>query len=262
MSHNRTVDQEFALAISAADFEKASRLVKQGVDINRVIPTMEPDERGVYEGTTTYLVDVASRGLVESVRFLLKNGADPNIQIVSVHPGQTALLAAASGGHSAVVDLLLEHGADFSVRDHPTKFTAMEYAVDLENAAMVRSLLSAGVPPIFRRLTFSHGGGADGREVVRILLQHGFDINKCDDWGRTPLMWAANHAPLETVQFLIESGADVNIVSGRNMNGVSSDETALLLARRAKRQDVVDLLFRHGARETPPRGRLRKLIGW
>ena len=70
MSHNRSVDQAFARAISAADFDEAGRLLKEGVDINRVIPTIEPDERAMYEGTTTYLVDVASRGLVETVRFL------------------------------------------------------------------------------------------------------------------------------------------------------------------------------------------------
>jgi len=261
MSPNKTVDQEFALAISAADFEKAARLLKEGADINRVIPTWEPDERGMYEGTTTYLVDVASRGLVETVRFLLEHGANPNISIVSVNPGQTALLAAASGGHAKVVDLLLQHGADFSLFDHP-KFSAMEYAVNAENAAIVRSLLAAGAPPAFRRLSFDGGGGPEAREIVRVLLRHGFDINKRDDWGRTPLMWAADHAPLETVQFLIDCGADVNMVSGKNMNGVSSDDTALLLARRRKRSDVVELLLRRGARETAPRGLIRKLIGW
>jgi ankyrin repeat domain-containing protein 17 len=262
MSHNTSLDQEFARAISAADFDKAGRLLKEGVDINRVIPTIEPDERGMYEGTTTYLVDVASRGLVETVRFLLQHGANPNISINSVNPGQTALLAAASGGHAKVVDLLLEHGADFSARDHPTKFTAMEYAISNENAAIVRSLLAAGAPATFRRLSFDRDGGTEAREIVRILIQHGFDINKRDDWGRTPLMWAADHAPLETIQLLIDSGADVNAVSGKNMNGASSDETALLLARRKKRGDVVDLLLGHGARETKPPGRLRKLMGW
>ena len=55
-------------------------------------------------------------------------------------------------------------------------------------------------------------------------------------------------APLETVQFLIECGADINIISGKNMNGVSRNETALRLAMKAKRMDVVDLLQQLGAR--------------
>ena len=78
-------------------------------------------------------------------------------------------------------------------------------------------------------------------------MSRGFDLNKKDDWGRTPLMWAAESAPIETVQFLIDSGADVNIISGKNMNGVSNKDTALQLAARAKRSDVVDLLRRRGA---------------
>jgi ankyrin repeat protein len=248
MSQKRTVDQEFALAIFAADLDKAAHLIKEGADIHRVIPTVEPDERGMYDGTTTYLVDAASRGILKAVQFLLENGVDPNTSITSINPGQTALLAAACHGHADVVHLLLQHGADFSVLDHPNRFSAMEYAVNSENSAMVRSLLSAGASPTFRRLSFNGSGGADAREIIRMLIAHGFDINKRDDWGRTPLMWAADHAPLEMVRFLIDSGADVNLVSGKNMNGVSSKETAIQLARRAKRNDVVELLQRNGAR--------------
>jgi ankyrin repeat protein len=262
MSQIKAVDQAFGSALWAGDFEKAARLLKEGADINRVIPTTEPDERGMYEGTGTYLVGAASLDRWEIVQFLLENGADPNMVIDSVHPGQTALLAAASGGHAKIVDLLLAHGADISALDHPTKFSAMEYAVSDENVAIVRSLLSAGAPPIFRRLSFDGSGGAEAREIVGLLSQHGFDINKQDDWGRTPLMWAADHAPLETVRFLIDAGAEVNIVAGKNMNGVSSDITALQLAKRAKRQDVVELLLRHGARQAPSRGLIRKLLKW
>jgi ankyrin repeat protein len=123
----------------------------------------------------------------------------------------------------------------------------MEYAISNESADIVRSLLAAGARPVFRRLSFNQDGGADACEIVRMLIEHGFDINKRDDWGRTPLMWAAERAPLETVQFLIDSGADVHIVSGKNMNSVSSNETALQLAKRAKRRDVVSLLVRYGA---------------
>jgi ankyrin repeat protein len=55
------------------------------------------------------------------VLFLLKNGADPNIS--SSFEGQTALLAAARNVTAKVVDLLLEYGADYSLVDHPSKFS-------------------------------------------------------------------------------------------------------------------------------------------
>jgi ankyrin repeat protein len=261
MTDIRQVDKDFAAALFAADFETAGRLLAQGIDINNVSTTMRPDERGFVEDTTTYLLEAATRGNVETVRFLLKNGANPNI--AGKFADDTPLLCAASRGYVEVVDLLLEHGADFSAVDHPSKFTAMEYAIYIENAAIVRSLFAAGAPPTFRRYTFNRGGGAEAREIIRMLIDHGVDINKRDDWGRTQLMWAAEGAELETVRFLIDSGADVNIVSGENMNGVSSRLTALQLARRAKRDDVVALLLSRGAHETTSLlTRFKKSMGW
>lgn len=241
-------DQDLSSAIFNADFDEAARLLAKGANINRICATTVPDERGIHADTTTYLIEAATRGHVETVRFLLKNGADPNI--AGSFANQTALLAATQQGHSEIVDLLLRHGADWSVLDHPAKFSAIEYAISNENAAIVRSLLAAGAPPMFRRLSFNRDGGEAAREIVRLLMQRGFDINRRDDWGRTPVMWAAERAPLETVKFLIDSGADINIVSGKNMNGVSSKETALQLAKRAGRSDVVALLLRHGAQQS------------
>jgi ankyrin repeat protein len=254
------IDQEFGAALSAGDVDKAAVLLKSGANIDRLIPITTADDRGIYPDTTTYLIDSALRGQVDLVRFLLKTGADPNI--AGLLHGQTALLAATQGGYVEIVDLLLAHGAAFSAVDHPSKLTAMEYAITNENAAIVRSLLAAGAPAVCRRLTLSVDGGAAAREIVRMLIEHGFDINKTDDWGRTPLMWAVQRAPLETVQFLIEAGADVNIVSGKNMNGVSSHETALQLATRAQRNDVVALLLRHGAEgKSSVLARIRKRMG-
>ena len=241
MNTIKPIDQSFSAAIFENDLESAARLLTQGADINRVSLTTQPDERGVYEDTTTYLLEATLRGHTETVRFLLENGADPNF--AGKFAGQTALLAAARCGHVEIVDLLLLHGADFSAADHPSKFTAMEYAVSGENPRIVRSLLAAGAKPVFRRFSFNREGGSAACDILRMIMDHGFDINRRDDWGRTPLMWAAERAPLETVQFLLDSGADVNIISGKNMNGVSSEETALLLARRAGREDVVNLLL-------------------
>jgi ankyrin repeat protein len=246
MTRISALDQDFSSAIFNADFDKAARLLAQGADINRVTDTTVPDERGVYPDTTTYLIETTIRGNVDTVRFLLENGADPNI--AGAFANQTALLAATQQNHSEIVELLLQHGADWSAVDHPSKFSAIEYAISNENATIVRSLLAAGAEPTFRRLSFDREGGEAAREIVRLLMQHGFDINRKDDWGRTPLMWAAERAPLETVQFLIDSGADAAIVSGKNMNGVSSSETALQLAIRAKRSDVVSLLRRYVVR--------------
>ena len=49
-------------------------------------------------------------------------------------------------------------------------------------------------------------------ERVRLLLDHGADVNAFDPLGRTPLMYAAasDLLPLDVVKLLVERGADVN----------------------------------------------------
>jgi hypothetical protein len=53
MNNMKPVDQAFSAAIVAADFDKAARLLTEGADID-LIPTVQPDERGIYEDTTTH----------------------------------------------------------------------------------------------------------------------------------------------------------------------------------------------------------------
>jgi ankyrin repeat protein len=247
------IDLELASAIADRDYAGASQLVDRGARIDRVIRTMETFDRDVVEETSTYLINAATRGDVDTVKFLLEHGADPNI--AAVYSGRTALLAAAAYGYAAVVDLLLVHGADVAAIDRNDAQSAIAYATAKVRPPIVRSLLAAGAKGSFRRLGLSVDGGAAAREVVRLLVEHGADINELDDWGRTPLMWAAQYADAETIALMIELGADVNRVSEANMNGVRSDETALGLARKRKRDDVVALLLRHGARDASSSGR-------
>ncbi|MEP6492039.1 MAG: ankyrin repeat domain-containing protein [bacterium] len=256
------IDNEFATAIADRDYQRATAVLNRGAAINRVIRRTETFDRDVVEETTSYLIDASAVGDVDGMTFLLEHGADVNT--ASDFSGQTALLAAARFGHVAAVDLLLAHGADVAAVDrYNARQTALGYATESVNPAIVRSVLAAGARGTFRRVGFSVDGAARARDVVRLLVEHKADINEVDDWGRTPLMWAAQHAEPETVRFMIELGADVNRVSEANMNGVRSNETALGLARKRKRDDVVALLLRHGARDVASgRGRWASLFAW
>ena len=65
------------------------------------------------------------------------------------------------------------------------------------------------------------------------MVENGTDINAKDsDWGYTALIYAAEYVNLEIVQFLIESGADVNI---KNNDG----KTALDLAETEEIKEVL-----------------------
>ena len=95
MSKPSQIDLDFGAAVSNADFEAATRLLTQGADINRIIATTIPDERGLYDDTTTYLIEASTRGNHVVVRFLLEHGANPNI--AGAFASQTAALSLATG---------------------------------------------------------------------------------------------------------------------------------------------------------------------
>ena len=96
----------------------------------------------------------AQYGQTPVARFLATTRLDLN----TVHRGQTALHWAAYGGHSEIVRLLLERGADARIRDHPWHKTALGWALygwenppaDTNTAEsyyeIVRSLVEAGSP--------------------------------------------------------------------------------------------------------------------
>jgi uncharacterized protein len=257
------VDLDFDSALERGDFASAARLLERGADVNRVWATTVQVERDTYDETKTYLRRAAVDGDVAVVRFLLEHGANPNI--AGIYSGETALLGAAHYGYVEVVDLLLAHGADISAVDSRTDWSVIDYAIAGVYAPVVRRLLAAGARARFEPLNFSIHGGAAAREVVRLLVEHGVDINALDSWGRTPLMGAAEYAEVETVRLMMELGADVNRVSGPNSNGWQSYHTALGLARKEKRKEVVALLLAAGAR-VDPRGeslldRLKDFLG-
>jgi ankyrin repeat protein len=96
---------------------------------------------------STALNAAAVRGLEDMVSFLITSGADPSIK---GSWGQTALMSASSGGHVAVVRLLLRFtgGRDLlgRVLDERNEYgrTALWYACNRGHAEVLRALLLAG----------------------------------------------------------------------------------------------------------------------
>ena len=70
------------------------------------------------------------------------------------------------------------------------------------------------------------------------IIEH--DINELDENGMTPLMWASAFNQAITVAFLLERGAQCNIVA-------SKGETSLLLASSGGHHQVVHDLLESGA---------------
>jgi len=144
-------------------------------------------------------------GALEFITRLLDRGADPNVQIkaeTEVHQGMSALwlkeagatplLRAALCGDLTVVKLLLAHNAD-------PEITTFDHTTPL--------MVASGV------------GWAEGMlreysedqtlEVVKILLDHGADVNTANDHGITALHGAAYKGANKAVQLLVDRGANL-----------------------------------------------------
>jgi ankyrin repeat protein len=106
------------------------------------------------------LAYVCRAGLVPSFRRLLKQGIDVNSR-TTAYRGQAPLRLAARAGHTAIVELLLEAGADPNLESYDGRTPLMHVA----NA-----------------------------EICRMLLAAGADVNVADDGGLTVLMSVTDKA--------------------------------------------------------------------
>ena len=82
-------------------------------------------------------------------------------------------------------------------------------------------------------------------DAVRLLVEHGADVNARDDGDNAlPLHFAAGGGPLDSVRALLDAGSDVHGLGDVHQMDVIGWATVFAEARR----DVVDLLVERGAR--------------
>jgi ankyrin repeat protein len=100
------------------------------------LPLEHRDEHG-----RTLLMVACRQGALDLVRWLLEAGSDPNARSPNgTTPLMYAKTAAFAKGDTAILELLVRHGADVSAADRHGR-TALDYAE--RNAAVVVSFLRA-----------------------------------------------------------------------------------------------------------------------
>jgi ankyrin repeat protein len=162
------------------------------------------------------------------VQLLLEHGVDSNLRNTG---GRTPLSAACEQGRKAVVELLLQHGADFRVTVEAGPFrglTVLMIAVHNGHADIAKLLLARGadVHAVDQRgrsaLIYAAAAQSNRAALVKLLLQHGANLeHRAEMGGETALLSAVVSGDAECTQLLVDAGADVNMRCGAMLPGTT-----------------------------------------
>jgi ankyrin repeat protein len=148
------------------------------------------------------------------VQKLLAAGADANVALPS---GETPLMLAASRGNLATVRALLAAKANANAKENNGGQTALMWALAEKQSAVVAELIRGGADVNlgsktgFTPLMFS--AQQNDVDSARALLRAGAKVDGSQPkTGLTPLMIASAMAHTQTVNLLLDSKADPNVV--------------------------------------------------
>lgn len=169
--------QQIAAAVHAGDLDALRRLLPaQDAHIDEV----GPGHRTALDVAVDRFMWARTDGNLAVIDYLLEQGADPNVRAAGRKPliTETDVIVTAP-----IFRMLMAHGADPN-------------AVDLKGQPVLSNVL--------------HGYGEE-TELVRLLLEAGADPNKHGVEGGMPLARAAQRMHWASCLLLLEHGADPNL---------------------------------------------------
>lgn len=186
---------------------------------------------------------------------------------------QLPLHFAARKSKPAILDLLLELGADPAATDGEGVPASVYAAAPEVDPAVIESLSRAGGVDLFGALAlgdeataaelFGSAGGTDGGALhllakrgdvwaVRWLLDHGADPNtRWSHWDAevTPLHMAAAQGHVEVVRLLLEAGADPDVRDSKHDGDAVGWAEYGRTPRAARWHEVVEVIAAHTTQE-------------
>ncbi|KAI0144132.1 hypothetical protein F4776DRAFT_661226 [Hypoxylon sp. NC0597] len=180
------------------------------------------------------------------VQMLLDNGADIEAKDEML---STPLFEAVYRNHEDVIRFLLENGADINARNGNGQ-TALQVAADRGYGTIVDLLLQKGAgPESMNEFCWGLLVWAIQREredLVRLLLyRNGCNIKDGDENEYTALCSAAILGSKDRMRLLLEQGANVNATRGNSFTALLCSCVRSILD--SEHEDIVRLLLSHGA---------------
>ncbi|XP_043943892.1 protein phosphatase 1 regulatory subunit 12A isoform X2 [Protopterus annectens] len=247
----------FLAACSSGDIEEVQKMLARGADINYAN----------VDGLTA-LHQACIDDNVEMVKFLVDNGASIN---QPDNEGWVPLHAAASCGYLDIAEYIIQHGGNVgavnSEGDTPLDIAEEEsmeellqneinrQGIDIEAARKeeerlmlrdARQWLNSGQISDARHPksggTALHVAAAKGYvEVMKLLIQTGYDVNVKDFDGWTPLHAAAHWGKEEACRILSENLCDMDSVNklGQTAFDVADEDILGYLEELQKKQNVL-----------------------
>ncbi|XP_067863493.1 protein phosphatase 1 regulatory subunit 12A-like isoform X5 [Heptranchias perlo] len=247
----------FLAACSSGDTEEVKRLLDRGADVNYAN----------VDGLTALHQACIDENL-EMVKFLVEHGADTN---QPDNEGWTPLHAVASCGYINIAEYLINNGASVAAVNSEGEIpsdiaeeSAMKdllqdeisrQGIDVEAARKeeehrmlqdARQWLNSGKIEDVRNTksggTALHVAAAKGYlEVLKLLIQAGYDVNIKDNDGWTPLHAAAHWCKEEACRILVESFSDMEAVNkvGQTPFDLADESIIEHLEELQKKQNIL-----------------------
>ncbi|HEV7737009.1 MAG TPA: ankyrin repeat domain-containing protein [Chlamydiales bacterium] len=163
---------------------------------------------------TQDLIEAVQAGQLERVKKALKMKANPDAKVNDCH---SVLHLAAANGNLEIFRELLESGADPDVRHKDWEVTPLHTAACEGHSPIVDLLIQAGANVKIK----SHIGRFPLDESIqhidccKFLLTAGCQVNYVDGQGWTPLMAACKSGNADLVHLLLNAKADPNLGNGK-----------------------------------------------
>ncbi|XP_052822598.1 serine/threonine-protein kinase TNNI3K isoform X1 [Octopus bimaculoides] len=198
-----------------------------------------------------------AKGYLRITQLLLQGTSDQKVDVnVKDDEEHRPVHFCCKAGNLQILSLLLEHKADTHITniygDTPLHLACYYCKLEICKALTLHTgSASFNIENIFSE-TPLHAACTTGKsiELIKFLLeQQNVDINYQGKDGHTALHSACYHGHLRVVHFLLESGADVNLVASvSDQNGGSEkkeEQTALMWAYEKGHDSIVTLLKHH-----------------